>query len=124
MENYAFFPCRTNEVSLLVTSYHKGQMHAWLEHSCSERPIEIHSVPQLLFSLDEFLLREDKVNGYHAFETNGLRNISGIASLRIQILFQENHTWQGVLIWEDQRKEASFRSIWELIQMLDEILAD
>lgn len=124
MENYVFFPCQTNEAILLVTSYHNGQMQGWLTHPRLDSPIEIQSVPQFLFSLDEFLLREDKNISYHAFDPNGLENLSGIATLRIRVLFQENHSWQGLLVWEDQRKEASFRSVWELIQLLDEILID
>lgn len=124
MEKYGFFPCRMNEAILLVTSYNNGQMHGWLTHSRSDSPIEIHSVPHLLFSIEDFLMREDRMISYHAFEPTGLDKLPGIATLRIRVLFRENYTWQGLLTWEDQQKEASFRSIWELIQILDEILAE
>lgn len=124
MEKYAFFPCRTNEAVLVVTSYHNGQMHGWLTGSRLDNPTEIHSVPHLLFSLDEMILREDRLISFHAFAPSGLKDTQHIAVLRIRILFQENATWQGLLLWEDRQKEASFRSVWELIQILDEILAD
>lgn len=42
---------------------------------------------------------------------------------RIQVLFREHSTWQGRLIWQEENKEFVFRSVMELIQMLDEILA-
>lgn len=124
MEKYSFFPCKMNEAILLVTSYHNGQMHGWLTHSRSDSPIEIHSVPHLLFSIEDFLMWDDRVISYHAFEPTGLDKLPCIATLRIRVLFRENYTWQGLLTWEDQQKEASFRSIWELIQILDEILAE
>lgn len=124
MGKYTFFPCRTNEAILLVTSYNNGQMQGWLTHSRLDSPIEIHSVPHLLFSIDEYLLQENRVISYRAFEPTGLDKLPHIATLRINILFRENFTWQGLLVWEEQQKEASFRSIWELIQILDEILAE
>ena len=47
-----------------------------------------------------------------------------IASLRIQILFREHHTWQGRLIWQDEKREFVFHSALELMQLMDEILAE
>lgn len=124
MKKYTFFPCHANEAVLRVTSYYKGQLQGWLTHSRLDGPVAVQSVPHLLFSLDEFLLRENRSISQHAFESSGMKKESCIATLRIRVLFQENHTWQGQLIWEDRQKETSFRSVWELIQILDEILAD
>ena len=45
-----------------------------------------------------------------------------MATLRIQVLFREHYSWQGCILWEEQQKEATFRSVLELIQLLDEIL--
>ncbi|MCM1225087.1 MAG: hypothetical protein NC548_62615, partial [Lachnospiraceae bacterium] len=46
-----------------------------------------------------------------------------IAVFRVQILFREHHTWQGKLIWQDEEQETVFRSVIELLQLFDEILA-
>ena len=46
------------------------------------------------------------------------------AVFRIQILFREHYTWQGKLVWQDENQEAVFRSVLELIQLIDEILAE
>ena len=124
MRNFPPFPCRTNEAILLVGSYHKGEMTGWLIHPQLENQKEIHSIPQMLFLLDELLLQEERFVRLQAFEPTGHDDIPRIATLRIQILFRENYTWQGCLLWEEQKKEASFRSVLELIQILDEILED
>ena len=123
MKRAKFFPGQMNEAILLVTSYQKGQLQGWLSHSRLDTPVEISSVPHLLFSIDEQLLNEDLLINYNAYNPTGLQDVPRIATLRIRILFQENHTWQGLLLWEDREKEASFRSVWELIQILDEILS-
>ena len=78
----------------------------------------------MILLLDELLLQETGFVRYHAFEPGGYENIQRIATLRIQILFREHNTWQGCILWEEQRKEATFRSVLELIQLLDEILAE
>lgn len=43
---------------------------------------------------------------------------------RIQILFREHYTWQGKLVWQNERQEYVFHSAIELLQLLDEILAE
>lgn len=124
MDKHVFFSYQLNEAVLFVTSYHKGQLTGWLSNSRLENPVEVLSVPHLLFLLDEFLVRDDKAVNYRAFDLKGMENIQCLATLRIRVLFQENHTWQGLLAWEERELEASFRSVWDLIQLLDEVLAD
>ena len=124
MDKHVFFSYQLNEAVLFVTSYHKGQLTGWLSNSRLENPVEVLSVPHLLFLLDEFLVRDDKAVNYRAFDLKSMENIQCLATLRIRVLFQENHTWQGLLAWEEREMEASFRSVWDLIQLLDEVLAD
>lgn len=123
MKKNTFFPTQLNEAILLVTAYHNGHLQGWLSLSRLETPIQIHSVPHLLFSIDEYLLHDDRLINYHAFAPSGLEALPHQATLRIRILFQDHHTWQGLLLWEELGKEASFRSVWELIQILDEVLS-
>ena len=123
MRNFPPYPSRMNDAILLVKSYQEGELKGWLIHPQMENPKEIKSIPQLLFLLDDFLAEEDPAVSYHAFEPTGYESLERIAALRIRILFRENYTWQGCILWEEQRKEASFRSVLELIQIIDEILA-
>ena len=124
MKSFGTVPCRANDAVLMVSSYRNGEIGGWLVHPRLDGPQEIQSVPQLLFLLDDLLLQEERLVSYHAFEPTGFENISRIATLRIQILFREHHTWQGCLLWEDQQQAAAFQSVLELIQLLDEILAE
>ena len=124
MKSFNPFPCRTNDAVLMVSSYNDGEITGWLVHSRLESPQRIRSVPQLLFKLDEFLQSDEKPVIYHAFEPTRYENIQRIATLRIQILFQDHYTWQGCVLWEDRHIEMTFHSVLELIQILDEILVE
>lgn len=123
MKQFSPFPCRTNDAILMVRSYQDGKMCGQLIHPRAEKPEEVRSIPQLILALDEILLREGSLIGYHTFEPTDHEDDRCIATLRIQVLFREHYTWQGCILWEEQRKEATFRSVLELIQILDEILA-
>ena len=41
----------------------------------------------------------------------------------LRILFRQNASWQGNLVWTDAKLESSFRSALELILLLDSALA-
>lgn len=41
------------------------------------------------------------------------------ATFAIKVLFRQNTSWQGTIIWLEGRREQSFRSVLELIQLMD-----
>ena len=123
MKAKKLMPRQLTDAIFYVTYYKEGMLSGWLVHPRLENPMKIQSVPQLLFSLDSILSREDIPIGYHAFEDRELPD-STIATIRLQVLFREHYTWQGCAVWEDRQMEAPFRSVLELIEILDEILAE
>ena len=44
------------------------------------------------------------------------------ATFEIQILFRQHSSWQGVISWQDENMEQSFRSVLELILLIDSAL--
>jgi len=44
------------------------------------------------------------------------------ATFELQILFRQHSSWQGVILWQEQRLEQSFRSVLELIFLMDSAL--
>jgi len=124
MKSFTSFPSRPNDAILMVQSYREGELQGFLAHSRLSAPKPVKSMAHFLLLLDDILLREEEKISYHSFEAEQYGSITRIATIRIQILFREHHTWQGFLQWEEEKKEASFRSALELIELLDEILAD
>ena len=44
------------------------------------------------------------------------------ATFSVRILFRQNASWQGSVIWLEGRQEQSFRSVLELILLIDNAL--
>lgn len=108
----------------MVTSYRKGEVKGYLTHPRLIRPLEIHSIPQLLFTINDILLQEDAPICPHAFEPGQNVPAEYSSTLRIRVLFREHHTWQGYILWEEEQLQAPFASVLELIEILDEILSN
>ena len=106
-------PCQSREAFVTVTSYRSGIMDAYLQHPRLEgKAVRIQSLAQLILMLDALL------------DMEYCPGSPLMAAFRIQILFREHYTWQGKLVWQDEDQEAVFRSVLELIQLIDEILAE
>ena len=46
------------------------------------------------------------------------------ATFELQVLFRQHSSWQGVVVWKDRNSEQSFRSVLELVFLLDSALRD
>ncbi len=110
------------EALVVVTDYREGVMTGVLRHPRLEKPAPIHSMSQFLLMLDSLLGLEECPDRPLPLVRPIPEEENAIATFQIQVLFREFYTWQGRLVWKDQNQEASFRSVLELMQLLDEIL--
>ncbi|MBE6598234.1 MAG: hypothetical protein E7638_02190 [Ruminococcaceae bacterium] len=46
-----------------------------------------------------------------------------LATFTVRILFRQNTSWQGYLMWMEKGREESFRSVLELIFLMDSALS-
>ena len=44
------------------------------------------------------------------------------ATFELQVLFRQHSSWQGVVIWRERKMEQSFRSVLELVMLMDSAL--
>ena len=117
-------PCQSREAVVTVLSYHKGIMDGYLQHPRLEQREKIESVAQLVLLLNGLLDLEDCINCPLPVVKSEGNEDQKQAVFHIQILFREHYTWQGRLVWKNENREIVFRSVMELIQLLDEILAE
>lgn len=47
-----------------------------------------------------------------------------IAIFQLNVMFRQNTTWQGSLLWVDEGQEAHFRSVLELLRLMDSVLTE
>ncbi len=117
-------PCNSREAVLTVRSYKNGIIDGFLQHPRLDKKEELQSLSQMVLLLNSLLDLEACPNyplPLILSESDGSENA---VIFRIQILFREHYTWQGRLIWQNENQEAIFHSVIELLQLIDEILAE
>jgi len=48
--------------------------------------------------------------------------VGKLATLELHILFRQNSSWQGSILWQEGKREQHFRSVLELIFLIDSAL--
>ena len=117
-------PCQSNEALISVQFYDNGRMIGHLQHPRLSGKEKLDSLSQMILKLQNLLELESCPGRPLPLVETGDPAGESIANLRIQILFQEHRSWQGKLIWENQKTETVFHSVLELIGLLDEILEE
>ena len=56
--------------------------------------------------------------------TEGSISEGELATFSVRILFRQNASWQGSVTWLDESREESFRSVLELILLMDSALTE
>ena len=46
------------------------------------------------------------------------------ATFIVQVMYRQNSSWQGKLVWADENKTVYFRSVLELIKLMDSVIGD
>ena len=46
------------------------------------------------------------------------------ATFEVSVKFQQNSTWQGQILWAEKNAKQSFRSVLEMLRLMDEALSD
>jgi len=47
-----------------------------------------------------------------------------LCTFEIAVRFRQNATWQGQILWAEKNVRQNFRSVLELIKLMDQALAD
>lgn len=117
-------PCHSREAIVTVKTYKNGIVDGYLQHPRLKEKEKFQSLSQMVLFLDGLLGLEYCPNQPLPLICPEDESKEGLDVFRIQILFREHYTWQGRLIWQNESQEAVFHSAIELLQLLDEILAE
>ena len=123
---------------ICVDSYTQGNPRGCFFNCFQEEDIfEFRSLTQLIVGIENDL---DSANFPQSF--NAVRSFSEIprpglketkdkisrqgkrATFTVKILFRQHTSWQGIIIWHEQKSEQSFRSVLELILLMDSALSN
>ena len=123
-------------VMIYIDSYDDG-IPAGRFHMASEQDMQpFHGVTRLLLGINGNLDRENFPQSFselrkfqmpsrdflsHSSRMSQKRGEAATFSLRI--LFRQNASWQGSVTWIEGNQEEYFRSVLELISLLDDALS-
>ena len=126
-------PWSQQTILLCVESYEngvpRGHMYLGQEGQCFD------SLTQLLLRAEQLLERSGEVQSFtipRSFSTArplgdepciaGELTRGKVATFEMRILFRQHASWQGELLWLEKNARQSFRSVLELITLMDSAL--
>lgn len=132
-----FVPRGRNVMTIRVTSYENRCLRGVLSGTQLEHDRVFTSAIDLLLQIEHMMdqtntpqRNEEPRNfasvcqiaaadeGYQEVHEKG----ETLAVFQLNVMFRQNATWQGSLLWVEEGQEAHFRSALELIRLMDSVL--
>lgn len=130
-----FVPCSRSTYVIAVTGYEDKNISGTLYCPALNLTLPFSNLMQLLFRMESLM---DRLNApqrsmrQRTFQAAprepdpdplpSADDCTPLASFSVNVLFRQNASWQGNLVWTDAKLESSFRSALELVGLLDEAL--
>ena len=122
---------------ICVDSYDDKVMKGRIYNPYLEGNIEFSSVMSFILYMEELLEEMNFPQAYEIKRSFGqfktyiyqtgqvLSNYKGKkATFEVKILFRQNASWQGTVLWIEEDKEESFRSVLELLMLMNSALIE
>ena len=127
-------PDTSRKTLLCVDSYDNGVPRGRIFHG-EDAPEMFESLSQCLLLVEALLNESGQPQSYTTPRTftaiELLRRVSpenaglhrgALATFDLRVLFRRNASWQGNIVWLEKGAQRSFRSVLELITLLDTAL--
>jgi len=95
-----------------------------------DKIFDTKNFPEAFVSLRSFgeAKSEEKAHslkGRDGMELQTARERGGVTcTFEISVKFRQNATWQGQILWAEKNLKKNFRSVLEMIKLMDQALAD
>ena len=121
--------------TVCIDSYHNGVPVGRFYPSGSEAGCDFQSLTQFLMQMERAMDETERPKSFTETRTfapappaqpgkANIRSSTGaVATFAVRILFRQNTSWQGSVAWLEGRQEKSFRSVLELILLIDNALS-
>lgn len=134
-----FVPYELTTSIVKIYSYENKNMEGCLFNQYYKGEILFNNLAQLIFLIEDMLndlqypqkgmesrsFRKECENVARAIKTTGCASSDGVlATFKINVLFRQNASWQGSIVWLEREMESQFRSVLELILLMDSVLVN
>ena len=121
-------------ILIYVDSYHQGTLQGRFYNPILNEGHSFESLSQFITKMEQILNGSEFPKAYSSARTfspqteqppepSGIVYEDGkLASFALRILFRQNASWQGSILWLDNNQEQRFRSVLELILLFDNAL--
>ena len=126
----------SRKITVCVDDYRDGVLKGRFYHA-SQGMSSFQSLSQFLLRMETLLEEQQEPQSYTSKRTFSTMLHSDDDSLcatrfrkgeratfELQVLFRQHSSWQGVVVWKDRKTEQSFRSVLEMIFLMDSALRD
>ena len=124
------------KTTVCIDDYNDGVLKGRFYHA-SQGMSSFRSMSQFLLKMETLLEEVQEPQAYTSKRTFSSMVLSdtdddaharfrkgAMATFELQVLFRQHSSWQGAVVWKDRKTEQSFRSVLELIFLLDSALRD
>lgn len=97
----------------------------WEMVTWADKLFDQHDFPQVSHSYRSFFAEEElaaAVSQRPFCDLNVNMQTGKLATFIVHVQFRQNCTWQGAVQWIERKSAQRFRSVWELLRMMDEAL--
>lgn len=121
---------------ICVDSYEQGVLNGrFYNYGQEDEGCSFHSLTQLLLGMEHLLDCANYPQSFTAVRsfspvvepklestTDGTSRRGESATFLVKILFRQHTSWQGTVTWMEEKCEQTFRSVLELILLMDSAL--
>ena len=120
-------------ITVCIDSYENGIPEGRLCNAVGET-VAFESLVQFLLRVETLLEAQQSPQSYTVLRkftdyvpaeqntSDGNLRKGELATFELQVLFRQHTSWQGVLNWREGKLEQSFRSVLELVLLMDSAL--
>lgn len=110
----------TDTFLIAIDSVEDGSMKGWFDSVGMTAPLSFNSLSSLIIMIDNILDQQEE-----ALQPV-IRQIdpSFVPTIELEILFRHNHSWQGRARWDGGLKQATFKSVLELLVIFEMVFGD
>ena len=131
MLNMKFSPCGSRICIIKILSYKDKNPTGVIQNPNLEADVSFDSLTQMFFAMDA--LFDDIGSPQRTMKPRGEIRIPerraatekksrALATFTVEVMFRQKASWQGKLTWNEKREETSFRSLLELMTIMDAAL--
>ena len=135
-----FIPREMKTTFIKVYSYHNKNIQGVISNPFYDKEIVFENMMQLIILLERIsdsLFYPQKTMELRQFSdtsaitdpmdfpfetTTDFSNQKVLATFELEVIFRQNASWQGNLVYVDQNLSSSFRSVLELFTLIDSVL--